>query len=152
MAKREKSQKKFQGFIPNLVLIIICIIWMVPIVGILITSFRPSQDIFTSGWWRVFPHKENVEVDRFVLPDSVDVDGPITLEGKTATFTEWQKGIQLDDGRLLTWYGNKRTRTIVVSEEQWVGFATNLTLKNYRDVIGGKTISYKDAQGNTITR
>jgi len=152
MAKSAKSQKKSQSFIVNLVLIIICIGWIVPILGILITSFRPSEDIFNSGWWTVFPHKEDVEVSRIEIPESVDVDGPITVEGRTATFEEWQQGIELDDGRLLTWYGNKRTRTIVVSDEKWMGFATNLTFKNYSDVIGGKTISYKDAQGNTITR
>lgn len=152
MAKSAKSQKKSSSFWINFVLIMICIIWMVPILGILITSFRPSENIFKSGWWTVFPHRENVEVDRFVLPESVDVDGPITIENKTATFQEWQQGINMDNGRTITWYGNKRTRTLIVSDKQWVGFATGLTIKNYTDVIGGKTISYKDAQGNTITR
>ncbi len=152
MAKSFKSKKKLSQFFVNLVLIIICIGWMVPIVGILITSFRQSEDIFKSGWWQVFPHKSLVEVDRQLIPDSVDVDGPITIEGKTATFDEWRNSITLDDGRTVAWYGNKRTRTYTISEEKWVGFATDLTLKNYKDVIGGKTITYKDGQGNTITR
>ena len=152
MAKNGKSKRKASGLVPNLILIIICIAWVVPILGILITSFRQSEAIFKSGWWQVFPHKENVEIGRYIIPDSVDVDGPITIEGKTDTFEEWRQGITLDDGRLYTWYGNKRTRTVVISDEKWVGFSTDLTLKNYQDVIGGKTISYKDAQGNTITR
>lgn len=152
MAKSIKTKKKTKSFIPNLVLILICIAWMVPVLGVLITSFRPSENIFNSGWWTVFPHREDAEVDRIVLPESVDVDGPITIEGKTATFEEWRQGIELDDGRLITWFGNKRTRTLVVSKEQWKGFETVLTLQNYNDVIGGKTISYRDAQGNTITR
>ncbi|MFZ3070310.1 MAG: carbohydrate ABC transporter permease [Anaerolineaceae bacterium] len=152
MAKSQQSHKKSSSFWINFILIVICIIWMVPIVGILITSFRPSEDIFQSGWWKVFPHKENVEVSREVLPESVDVDGPITFEGETATFQEWQQGVTLDDGRIVQWYGNKRTRTLVIYENEWVGFTTNLTLKNYNDVLGGKTITYKDAQGNTITR
>lgn len=152
MATSAKSQKRSQQFWTNFILIIICIIWLVPILGILITSFRPSQDVFTSGWWTILPHKENIEVDRISIADSVDVDGPITIEGVTATFDEWRTGIELDDGRFIQWYGNKRTRELDVYEEQWVGFATELTLKNYSDVIGGKTITYKDAQGNTITR
>ena len=152
MAKSAKSKQRSSKFWTNFVLIMICIIWMVPILGILITSFRPSEDIFKTGWWNVFPHKEDVEVDRIVLDDSVDVDGPIEIEGVTKTFEEWRQGIKMDDGRLITWYGNKRTRTLVVSDRQWVGFATDLTIKNYQDVIGGKTISYKDAQGQTITR
>lgn len=152
MAKIGKLKRKSSGFIPNLVLILICIAWLVPILGILVTSFRQSEDIFKSGWWQVLPHKEDVEIERYTIPDSVDVDGPITIEGKTATFEEWRLGVTMDDGRLFTWYGNKRTRTVVISDEQWVGFSTNLTFKNYKDVIGGKTITYKDGQGNTITR
>ena len=82
----------------------------------------------------------------------MNVDGPITLGGVTATFQEWQRGIQLEDGTKATWFGNKRTRTMVISENKWVGFATNLNLQNYKDVLTGKTITYKNAQGQTITR
>ncbi|HPS32590.1 MAG TPA: carbohydrate ABC transporter permease [Anaerolineaceae bacterium] len=152
MANSLKSHKASQSFWTNFVLIVICVLWMIPILGILITSFRPSDEIFRNGWWNVFPHKEDVEVSRVVIPESVDVDGPISYGGKTATFQEWQRGIQLDDGTKATWYGNKRTRTLIISENKWVGFATNLTLENYKDVLTGKTITYKNAQGQTITR
>jgi alpha-glucoside transport system permease protein len=152
MAKGAKSQKNSQNFWVNFILILICVLWMIPILGILVTSFRQSQDIFKSGWWTVLPHREDVEVDRISIGDEVDVDGPITIEGVTATFEEWREGIEFEDGRTIQWFGNKRTRELVVYNKQWVGFATDLTIKNYRDVIGGKTIQYKDAQGNTITR
>jgi len=153
MAKKTlRSAKQKSAFWNNFILIVICVIWLIPILGILITSFRPSEDIFRSGWWQVFPHKENVEVERIVLPESVDLDGEFEILGKTATFDEFRNTVKLDDGRLITWYGNKRTRTAIISENRWVGFATNLTLKNYSDVIGGKTITYKDGQGQTITR
>ncbi len=152
MAKSYQSQKKSSNFIVNLILITICVVWLVPIVGVLITSFRQSQDIFRSGWWTVFPHKAEVEVGQIKLDDSVDANGPITLEGVTAPFEEWRQGIELEDGRKLQWYGNKRTRTLTVFEKKWVGFPTNLTIKNYIDVIGGKTITFTDGAGNTITR
>jgi len=152
MASKKKFSNKSGHFWPNLILILICIAWMVPILGVLITSVRQSEDIFTSGWWSVFPHREQVEVDSILLDESIDADGPITIDGTTATFEEWRNGITLEDGRRIQWYGNKRTRTLVVYDKQWVGFDANLTLKNYSDVIGGKTISYKDGQGNTITR
>lgn len=152
MAKSFKSQKISSQILTNLILVIICLVWLVPIFGVLITSFRQSQDIFRSGWWTVFPHKADIEVGTIKIDDSVDVNGPITVEGVTATFEEWRQGIKLDDGRLLTWFGNKRTRTLTVTEKRWVGFSTNLTIKNYQDVIGGKTITFTDAAGNTITR
>ncbi len=148
----QHTQKLVGRLITNGVLIIICILWLVPTVGVLITSFRNSQNIFTSGWWAVFPHREDVEVGEVFIDDSVDVDGPITVEGVTATFDEWREGIEVDEGRTLTWYGNKRTRRLVASEKKWVGFETNLTLDNYRDVLTGKTISFTNAAGNTITR
>jgi len=77
-----KQQREPRVFWTNFVLILICVIWMVPVIGILITSFRPSEDIFKTGWWTVFPHKEDIEIDRVVLPEDVDVNGPITYGGK----------------------------------------------------------------------
>ena len=68
MAKSQRSQKSSQTFWTNFVLIFICVMWMIPILGILITSFRPSEEIFRNGWWNVFPHKEDLEIIRVVLP------------------------------------------------------------------------------------
>lgn len=36
----------------HLVLIVIGVIWAVPVVGLLITSFRTVGDVATSGWWQ----------------------------------------------------------------------------------------------------
>ncbi|NLN70542.1 MAG: carbohydrate ABC transporter permease [Chloroflexi bacterium] len=176
MTKGAKSQKRTQSFIVNLVLIIICIVWLVPIFGILITSFRPSEDIFRTGWWTVFPHKVEMEVGRIKLNPDVDLDARITIqsnnstlegrtpdgeptvytgnpvEGVTASFEEFRDGITLDDGRTLEWSGNRRSRELRIFDRRWVGFSTKLTMKNYKDVITGKTISYRDAEGRTITR
>ena len=33
---------------------IIAIIWLAPTVGLLVTSFRPRQDIQITGWWESF--------------------------------------------------------------------------------------------------
>ena len=38
----------------HIALIAIAVIWCVPTVGLLITSFRPKDDILSSGWWHVF--------------------------------------------------------------------------------------------------
>lgn len=147
-----KSSKRTSDFLVNAILIVICIIWLVPTLGIFITSFRFSQDIFSSGWWTILPHKEFVEIGEISLDASVDVDGQIAIEGITSTFTELREGVMLPDGRKLTWYGNKRTRLVKISEERWVGFSTNMTLDNYRNVLSGLEIRYKDASGAEITR
>ncbi len=36
--------------------VMIAALWSLPTVGLLITSFRPPNDINTSGWWTVFAH------------------------------------------------------------------------------------------------
>jgi alpha-glucoside transport system permease protein len=35
----------------NVVLVLIALFWLVPTAGLLVTSFRPPQDYFASGWW-----------------------------------------------------------------------------------------------------
>ena len=46
--------KKELGKLPtHLVIIGICLIWVIPTFGLLVTSFRPVQAINTSGWWTV---------------------------------------------------------------------------------------------------
>ncbi len=151
-AKSESSRKLSSSILVNGILIFICIIWLVPTLGVFITSFRNSEDIFGSGWWTVFPHQEDVQVGEMKIDANVDVNGPITIEGTTATFEEWREGITLSDGRKLTWYGNKRTRTLIVSDRRWVGFSTRLTLDNYKNTMSGQEIRYKDASGNEIVR
>jgi alpha-glucoside transport system permease protein len=35
----------------NLVLVFLCLVWLVPTLGVLITSFRVKEDVRTTGWW-----------------------------------------------------------------------------------------------------
>lgn len=147
-----KQQQRMGSLAVNGVLIFICILWLVPALGVFITSFRQSEDIFGSGWWSVLPHREDVESGEIILDQSIDVTGPFEVEGITTTFEELRNGVALEDGRKLTWYGNRRTRRIIVSERQWVGFGANLTFDNYRNVLTGQEIRFKDASGQEIMR
>ncbi len=147
-----KKQKFLSSLFVNGVLIIICLLWTIPTLGVLITSFRPSEDIFRSGWWTVFPHKTWVEEGEIKLDDSVDVNQPMTVEGVTATFEQLRNGVETANGKKLVWYGNKRTRLLKVYALEWKGFDTKLTLDNYKNVITGKEIRFRDASGNEIIR
>lgn len=152
MAANAKTQKVRSSLLVNGTLILICFIWLVPTLGIFITSFRQSQDIFNSGWWTVFPHIADVQTETIKVAPDVNVDEPFAIEGITSTFEELRRGVTLPDGRKLTWVGNKRTREVVVTERKWVGFSSNLTLENYKDVLSGKQISFTDGAGNQIVR
>lgn len=145
-------QRLVSSFFVNGTLIVICLIWILPALGVFITSFRDSQDIFSSGWWTVFPHQAYVKSGEINVDPSVDVNGPIQIEGVTKTFEELRDGVVLPDGRKLLWYGNKRSRLIEVEQQQWVGFEARLTFDNYVNVLGGKEFRYKDANGQDIVR
>ncbi len=38
----------------HLVIVVICALWLLPSVGLLVSSFRPPQLVATTGWWTAF--------------------------------------------------------------------------------------------------
>ncbi|HEV8529655.1 MAG TPA: carbohydrate ABC transporter permease [Actinomycetes bacterium] len=52
-------------------LVIISLIWLVPTVALLVSSFRPASDVNTSGWWTAFQLPFGFTVDNYadVLTD-----------------------------------------------------------------------------------
>ncbi|HEY0119301.1 MAG TPA: carbohydrate ABC transporter permease [Cellulomonas sp.] len=49
----------------NVVLGIVAIVWLVPTVGLLITSLRPLGDSTSSGWWTVFTNAAGLTLDNY---------------------------------------------------------------------------------------
>ena len=88
-----KSQKTLSSLLVNGILIFISLLWFVPTLGVLVTSFRNSEDIFRSGWWTVFPHKAFIESGEIKVEEGVDVNAPMTIEGAGPyTFEELRAG------------------------------------------------------------
>jgi len=59
----------------------IALIWSLPSVGLLISSFRPRNDVFASGWWTVFQHP--FDFTQFQLDNYLHV---LTTEGMGRAF------------------------------------------------------------------
>jgi alpha-glucoside transport system permease protein len=149
-----KRQKVTSSILVNGALILICLFWIIPTFGILITSFRDSQDIFTTGWWTIFPHQTYIDSGQIKLDANTDTNVPMSIPGVQGqyTFEKLRAGVTTPDGKKLTWFGNRRTLQINVSTMQWVGFSANLTTKNYSDVLSPADVNYLDANGNNISR
>nr|WP_225997114.1 carbohydrate ABC transporter permease [Myceligenerans sp. TRM 65318] len=52
--RARKARKALSNPWASTLAIVIAVLWTVPTVGLLVTSFRPELDIRTSGWWTVF--------------------------------------------------------------------------------------------------
>jgi len=148
--KSASSQKLTQAILVNGILAFIVILWLVPVVGVFVSSFRQRFDIQTTPWWNVLPHRAWVAT-KTINPRELGLDpnGPMTVEGITATFEELRAGIEDGNVRLI-WLGTKPIGKIEVQEKKWVTTA-NVSLDNYRQVLGGKPVVITNADGTTET-
>lgn len=146
MAKQTRNNL----LVVNGVLILIIIIWSIPTLGLLISSFRDRFDIQTSGWWTIFPHREWVPVTTLDPRElGLDSQGVMEVEGVQGTFEEFRQGIE-SGGKRITWVGNRRLGKIEVQEQQWA-VNWNFTLDNYKQVLLGQGTEIQKADGTTET-
>ena len=61
--------------------VLIALIWSLPTVGLLISSFRQSNDLLQTGWWKVFQHP--FQLSQFHLGNYIDV---LTSQGMGQAF------------------------------------------------------------------
>lgn len=138
-AASKRRQQLMGTLFVNIVLAIICLLWTIPTFGLLISSFRPRNDINTSGWWAIFPHSELVTDQTITLPRATPLDQPVVipdLGGLSVTDAQLQAGFPLPDGRQIKWE-SRRQRSIAVQAYQ-TRADTNFTLRNYQNVLTGK--------------
>ncbi|WP_197287499.1 carbohydrate ABC transporter permease [Streptomyces apocyni] len=53
------------GGVVRLVLILVGLFWLLPTVGLLLSSLRSPEDIGASGWWKVFTEPSQLTVDSY---------------------------------------------------------------------------------------
>jgi alpha-glucoside transport system permease protein len=61
----------------RILVIILCVLWMIPVVGLLINSFRTGDEQLASGWWTVFfsPFSTQWTIQNYVQVLTTDTAG-----------------------------------------------------------------------------
>ncbi len=145
--KRGKRGKRMGRLLVNSTLLLMVVLWTIPTLGIFISSFRNREDIATSGWWNVLPHREWQpvrELDPIAL--GADPNQVMEIAGVTGTFEEFRAGVETPDGQRVTWIGNKRLGRVEVQEEIWTT-SWDFTLDNYQQVLGGRQFTFTHTDG-----
>ena len=145
--KSGKRQRQLSRLMVNATLLLFVVLWTIPTMGIFISSFRNRDDIATSGWWNVFPHREWQPVRVIELKTlGVDPNQVMEIEGATGTFEEFRAGIETPGGERVTWIGNKRLGRVEIQDQVWTT-SWDFTLDNYEQVLGGQDFTFTHADG-----
>jgi alpha-glucoside transport system permease protein len=141
-------KRRYGKLFVNLALILLILLWTIPTLGVFVSSFRLRDDIATSGWWTVFPHREWQPVEEIDPREAgLDADGVMEIEGATGTFEEFREGVETSDGKRVTWIGNKRIGWVEVQEQVWT-VNWNFTWDNYKQVLSGQDFEFKKPDGS----
>ncbi len=142
-----KTRKRLGSLFVNGTLLLIILIWTIPTLGIFISSFRVRNDITTSGWWQILPHREWQATETINPRDEgLDPTGVMVIAGATGTFEDFRNGVTSPDGKRVTWIGNRRIGMVEVQEQVWT-VSWNFTLDNYRQVLGGQSFEFTRPDG-----
>lgn len=140
-------QRRLGSLFVNGTLLLLVILWTVPTLGIFVSSFRNRDDIASSGWWDILPHREWQPVSEIdPRAEGLDPDGVMEIEGATGTFQEFRDGVETADGKRVTWIGNKRIGRVEVQERVWT-VSWDFALDNYKQVLGGQDFEFTRPDG-----
>ncbi len=60
-----KRQQLVSDLLVNGVLLLLCVLWTLPTFGLLVSSFRPRDEVNSSGWWTVISNPTQLTLDNY---------------------------------------------------------------------------------------
>ena len=61
---RSVGSGKFLWLI-EVVVVIMCLLWLIPTIGLFITSLRPASESNSNGWWNVFANPTQITIENY---------------------------------------------------------------------------------------
>jgi maltose ABC transporter membrane protein/trehalose ABC transporter membrane protein/sucrose ABC transporter membrane protein len=76
------GKKSSLSWAVNISVTVLVILWLIPTIGLLVSSFRTADQISTSGWWKAFNSNEQNIIVRTANPQTQKIiDGKYVIEG-----------------------------------------------------------------------
>jgi alpha-glucoside transport system permease protein len=159
----------------NISVVLLVVIWLIPTVGLLVSSFRDRDQISATGWWlSPFPVEQNYQVkapkddvvqeaEMRVLSGNVFGDGAGTIVrfgGKRSAPTEFAAGetAELTKGRNLTVYADGRydyRSPADIKRDPSIYFSAasppDFSLNNYRTIMASDNMDRAFINTLTVT-
>jgi alpha-glucoside transport system permease protein len=105
---KKKQRQLISDILVNGGLLILCIIWTLPTLGLLVSSFRPQDAVDSSGWWTALNPAREQEGQRFTLDNYRQV-----LLGKDVTYVNAEgEEVQASGDDLSTAFLNSLAVTV----------------------------------------
>lgn len=78
MSNSWTGQSKTEKIIVNMLVITMCVLWLMPTIGLFVTSFRTREAAGATGWWTAFADLKSLSIQNYIRilsPRSVLVNG-----------------------------------------------------------------------------
>ena len=79
------AKKSLSNRFASLIAVLIAIMWTVPTLGLLVTSFRPEADIKSTGWWTWFANSLVITIPATIAPLAIAV-----MAAYAFSFMKWR--------------------------------------------------------------
>ncbi|HST04992.1 MAG TPA: carbohydrate ABC transporter permease [Chloroflexia bacterium] len=142
-----KRRIRWGNIAVNVALLLICLLWTIPTMGLMISSFRTREDILTTGWWTIAPHQEFVTTSQETITPGIQLTGPVDVNGFSVTDDQLRAGYLLPNGQQVIW-ANRRTGVVNIQDKQVISNA-DFSLDNYSSVLTGQQYTYVAPDGTT---